>query len=147
MLFSTCKEYAIAFCWSQLQSSHSGRKGINSHFETGPSTRILVLPHAGGTWQTWRRKIFNGFHKVCDLGAQKFRFDAPIYLLVGMALISQVCFIPILIGYSRPFNGHRSFQVLHSQNWYSRWGWRSHFKVAAGSFPSWELGWELSFRW
>ena len=26
--------------------------------------------------------------------------------------------------------------LVHFQNWYSRWGWRSHFKVAAGSFPS-----------
>ncbi len=26
---------------------------------------------------------------------------------------------------------------VHSQDWYSHWGCRSHFKVAVGSFPSW----------
>ncbi len=27
---------------------------------------------------------------------------------------------------------------IHSQNWYSRWGRRFYFKVAAESFPSWD---------
>ena len=29
-------------------------------------------------------------------------------------------------------------QTLHSQNWYSCWGRRLYFKVAAESFPSWD---------
>ncbi len=28
--------------------------------------------------------------------------------------------------------------LVHSQNWYSRWGRRFYFKVAAESFPSWD---------
>ena len=32
----------------------------------------------------------------------------------------------------------RSSGFIHSLNWYSCWGWRSHFKVAAGSFLSWD---------
>ena len=35
------------------------------------------------------------------------------------------------------FDQHENFS-LHSQNWYSRWGRRFHFKVATESFPSWD---------